>query len=126
MSNGEIVIPPTDLTTATIQAVNLILSQFGLSPLDAILSLFSGKPKFDDTEAVISAYKQSAYWPLHALAADMEIWVKNGAPISDSNPAVQRSFGVAKQGTVESIQQVAGEQPGPGSPGYWTIFSLIQ
>jgi hypothetical protein len=126
MSNGDIVIPPTDLTSATIEAVNLILSQLGLSPLDAILSLFSGKPKFDDTLAVIAAYQQSAYWPLHALASDMQIWVKNGAPISDSNPAVQASFGVAKQGTVESIQQLAGEQPGPGSPGYWTIFALIQ
>jgi hypothetical protein len=126
MSNGDIIIPPTDLTTATIDAVNLILSQLGLSPLDEILSLFSGKGKFDDTNAVIDAYKQSAYWPLHALAADMAIWEKNGAPISDSNPAVQASFGVAKQGTVESIQQLAGEQPGPSSPGYWTIFALIQ
>jgi hypothetical protein len=126
MSNGDIVIPPTDLTSAAIEAVNLILSQLGLSPLDAILSLFSGKPKFDDTNAVIAAYQQSAYWPLHALASDMQIWEKNGAPISDSNPAVQASFGVAKQGTVESIQQLAGEQPGPGSPGYWTIFALIQ
>lgn len=126
MSNGDVIIPPTDLTTAAIEAVNLILSQFGLSPLDQILGLFSGKPKFDDTLAVIAAYNQSAYWPLHALAADMQIWVKNGAPISDSNPAVQASFGAAKQGTVESIQELAGEQPGPNSPGYWTIFALIQ
>ena len=126
MSNGDVIIPPTDLTTATIQAINLILSQFGLSPLDQILGLFSGKPKFDDTLAVIAAYNQSAYWPLHALAADMQIWVKNGAPISDSNPAVQATFGAAKQGTVESIQELAGEQPGPNSPGYWTIFALIQ
>ena len=126
MSNGDFIIPPTDLTTATIQAINLILSQFGLSPLDQILGLFSGKPKFDDTLAVIAAYNQSAYWPLHALAADMQIWVKNGAPISDSNPAVQATFGAAKQGTVESIQELAGEQPGPTSPGYWTIFALIQ
>lgn len=126
MSNGDVTIPPTDLTTAAIQAVDLILSQFGLSPLDVILGLFSGKPKFDDTLAVIAAYNQSAYWPLHALAADMQIWVKNGAPISDSNPAVQATFGAAKQGTVTSIQQLAGEQPGPNSPGYWTIFALIQ
>lgn len=126
MSNGDVIIPPTDLTTATIEAINLILSQFGLSPLDQILGLFSGKPKFDDTLAVIAAYNQSAYWPLHALAADMQIWVKNGAPISDSNPAVQATFGAAKQGTVESIQALSGEQPGPNSPGYWTIFALIQ
>lgn len=124
MSNGDF-IPPTDLTTAAIEAVNLILSELGFSPLDVILGLFSGKPKFDDTLAVIGAYNQSAYWPLHALASNLSIAVKNQAPISDSNPAIQAQFGVWKQGTVTSIQSVAGEQPGPNSPGYWTIFALI-
>lgn len=126
MSNGDIVIPPTDLTSATIEAVNLILSQLGISPLDILEGLFSGRPKFEDTDTVIAAYQQSAYWPLHALAAVMQIWVKNDAPISDSNPQVQASFGAAKQGTVISIQSFAGGQTGPGQPGYWTIFALIE
>jgi hypothetical protein len=126
MSNGDIVIPPTDLTSAAIDAVDLILSQLGISPLDILEGLFAGKPKFEDTDSVIAAYQQSAYWPLHALAAQMQIWVKNGAPISDSNPEVQKSFGVAKQGTVTSIQAFAGGLTGAGQPGYWTIFALIE
>lgn len=118
--------PPVDLTTAAIDAINIILTELNISPLQILLGLFSGRPKFEDTENVIAAYNQSAYWPLHALAADMQIWVKNGAPISDSNPAVQATFGVAKQGTVTSIQSFAGVQQGPSGPGYWTIFQLIE
>jgi hypothetical protein len=126
MSNGDIVVPPTDLTSATIDAVNLILQELGISPLDILEGLFAGKPKFEDTDSVIAAYQQSAYWPLHALAAQMQIWVNNGAPISDSNPQVQASFGVAKQGTVTSIQAFTGGLTGAGQPGYWTIFALIE
>ena len=126
MSNGDIVVPPTDLTTAAIDAVDLILSQLGISPLDILESLFSGKPQLEDTDNVIAAYNQSAYWPLHALASDLQIAANNGAPISDSNPAIQAQFGVWKQGTVTSIQTFAGGQAGPGQPGYWTIFALIE
>jgi len=126
MSNGDIVVPPTDLTTAAIDAVDLILSQLGISPLDILESLFSGKPQLEDTDNVIAAYNQSAYWPLHALASDLQIAANNGAPISDSNHAIQAQFGVWKQGTVTSIQTFAGGQAGPGQPGYWTIFALIE
>lgn len=126
MSNGDIIVPPTDLTTAAIEAVNLILTELHISPLQLLLGLFSGKPKFEDTENVIAAYNQSAYWPLHALASDLSIAVKNGAPISDSNPAIQKQFGVWKQGTVTSIQTFAGGEAGAGQPGYWTIFALIE
>ena len=126
MSNGDIIVPPTDLTTAAIEAVNLILQALGISPLDILESLFSGKPKFEDTDNVIAAYKQSAYWPLHALASDLQIAAKNGAPISDSNPAIQKQFGIWKQGTVTSIQTFAGGEAGAGQPGYWTIFALIE
>ena len=126
MSNGDIVVPPTDLTSAAIDAVNLILSQLGISPLDILESLFSGKPQLEDTDNVIAAYNQSAYWPLHALASDLQIAANNGAPISDSRAAIQAQFGVWKQGTVTSIQTFAGGQAGPGQPGYWTIFALIE
>jgi len=126
MSNGDITIPPTDLTSAAIDAVNLLLSELGISPLDILESLFSGRPKFEDTDNVIAAYNQSAYWPLHALASDLSIAAKNGAPISDSRPAIQAQFGVWKQGTVTSIQTFAGGEAGAGQPGYWTIFALIE
>ena len=126
MSNGDIVVPPTDLTSAAIEAVNLILSELGISPLDILEGLFAGKPKFEDTDAVIAAYNQSAYWPLHALASDLQIAANNGAPISDSRAAIQAQFGVWKQGTVTSIQTFAGGEAGAGQPGYWTIFALIE
>jgi hypothetical protein len=91
-----------------------------------IADLFgSGRPKFQDTNDIIAAYEKSKYWPLHALASDMRIWVKNGAPISDSNPAVQATFSAAKLGTIESIQQLAGWQAGESSPGFWQLQRLI-
>ena len=125
MSNGDVVVPPTDLTTATIEAVNLILSQLGISPLDILLGLFGGKPKNEDTNNVIWAYNMSAYWPLHALAANLAMALRNGAPISDSRPEIQQEFGTWKKGTVESIQGFTGVQQGEGGPGFWTLFSLI-
>jgi hypothetical protein len=126
MAGGDIIIPPYDLTSAAIEAVNLILTELHISPLDILLSLFTGKPKFADTDAVIAAYQQSAYWPLHVLASDLQIAANNGAPISDSNPAIQAQFGAWKQGTVTSIQTFAGGQAGATDPGYWTIFALIE
>ena len=68
----------------------------------------------------------SAYWPLHTLAADLSEMLKNGAPISDSRPEIQAQFGQLKQGTVQSIQSLAGAQPGPSGDGYWQIFNLIE
>jgi hypothetical protein len=119
-------VPPVDLTTTVIEAVNLILQALGISPLDLILGLFSGKPKFEDTDTLIAGYAASQYWPLQALGANLAIAARNGAPISDSNPAIQAQFGVWKQGTVTSIQTLAGVQVGPTGPGYWTIFHLIE
>lgn len=94
--------------------------------IEEILGLFGGgRPKFEDTDAVINAYKESAFWPLHALAADLQIAEKNGAPISDSNPQVQATFSKWKQGTIESLQQLAGHTPGPSGFGYWQLQQLI-
>lgn len=90
-----------------------------------LISMFSGRPKDQDTLAVVDAYNQSAYWPLHSLATNLSVALKNGAPISDSNPTVQATFSQWKQGTIESIQQLAGFQPGAQSPGYWQLQQLI-
>jgi len=90
-----------------------------------IVGMFSGRPQMEDTNNVIWAYNMSAYWPLHALATDLKIAEKNGAPISDSNPAIQAQFSAWKQGTIISIQQVAGWQGGPSDPGYWQLQRLI-
>ena len=62
-------------------------------------------PRTEDTQEVINAYNESAYWPLHALASDLAIALKNGAPISDSRQAIQAQFSAWKLGTIQSIQQ---------------------
>ncbi|MGA8295913.1 MAG: hypothetical protein WB770_02600 [Acidimicrobiales bacterium] len=94
--------------------------------IQEILGLFGGgRPVTQDTDNVIWAYNMSAYEPLHALASDLQEMLKNGAPISDSRPAIQAQFSQLKQGTIESIQQQAGLTPGAGSPGYWQLQQLI-
>ena len=91
-----------------------------------LIGLFSGgRPKFEDTLNVIQAYNKSAYWPLHALASDLQIAMKNGAPISDSRPAIQAQFSAWKLGTIESIQRLAGWQGGETDPGFWQLQNLI-
>ena len=90
-----------------------------------LLGLFGGRPKAQDTDNVIGAYNQSGYWPLHALASDLSIALKNGAPISDSRSHIQAEFSQWKQGTIESIQGYAGWTPGAQSPGYWQLQRMI-
>jgi hypothetical protein len=91
-----------------------------------LIGWFSGgKPVTEDTTNVIWAYNMSAYWPLHALAANLAMALKNGAPISDSRPAIQAQFSTWKQGTIESIQRVAGYQGGENDPGYWQLQQMI-
>lgn len=98
----------------------------GMAIYDIISLLGGGKPKSVDTRNVIRAYNMSAYWPLHALASDLAEMLKNGAPISDSRPAIQAQFGVLKKGTVESLQSLSHAQPGPGGAGFWQYFQLIE
>lgn len=90
-----------------------------------IVAAFEGRPKDLDTVNVIQAYNFSAYWPLHALASNLTIALKNGAPISDSRPEIQSQFSAWKLGTIQSIQQVAGLAPGESSPGFWQLQALI-
>lgn len=92
-----------------------------------IISLFGGgKPVTVDTNNVIRAYNMSAYAPLHLLAADLTEMLRNGAPISDSRSQIQAQFGQLKQGTVTSLQALAGAQQGANGDGYWQFFNLIQ
>src|SRR5258708_9337063 len=117
-------------------AVSLLLAEVPALPLLPFMSLGyavyelvnifgGGKPKFEDTNNVIWAYKKSKYWPLHAFASDLQIAENNGAPISDSNPAVQAQFSAWKLGTIQSIQQLAGWTAGQQSPGFWQLQRLI-
>lgn len=94
--------------------------------IEEIVGLFGGgRPKDEDTNNVIWAYHKSAYWPLQALGTDLAIALKNGAPISDSRPAIQAQFSAWKRGTITSIQTLAGQTPGPTGAGYWQLQELI-
>ena len=85
-----------------------------------VVSLFGGgRPQLQDTDALIAAYNRSAYWPLHSLASDLAIAAKNGAPISESNPAIQAQFSAWKLGTIQSLQSLTGQTPGP--TGAWLL-----
>jgi hypothetical protein len=125
----------TDLETELgIQLISFLETPLPVWPFIAlgyavydILTLFGGgKPVTVDTDNVIQAYNASAYQPLRLLAADLTEMLRNGAPISDSRAAIQAQFGTLKQGTVESLQSLAGAQPGPNGDGYWQFFNLIQ
>jgi hypothetical protein len=118
-------VPPVDLTTAVFDAVNIALQLAGIDPLSLLLGAFSGRPKFEDTYALIAGLNQSAYWPLHALASDLSIAAKNGAPISDSNPAIQTTFAQWKRGAVLSMQGVGQQFQGETGQGFWTLFNLL-
>jgi hypothetical protein len=114
------------LLLADVVAVPLLpFISLGYAVYELVNIFGGGKPKFQDTNNVIAAYNQSAYWPLHALASDLQIAANNGAPISDSNPAIQAQFSAWKLGTIESIQQLAGWPAGQQSPGFWQLQRLI-
>ena len=54
-------VPPVDLTTAVIDAVNIALQLAGIDPLSILLGAFSGRPKFEDTDNLIAGLNMSAY-----------------------------------------------------------------
>jgi hypothetical protein len=118
-------VPPVDLTTAVIDAVNIALQLAGIDPLSILLGAFSGRPKFEDTDNLIAGLNMSAYWPLKALAANFAMAARNGAPISDSNPAIQATFSQWEQGSVITMQALGHQVQGETGQGYWTLFNLL-
>ena len=87
LTNNQSFITAQQLESA---AVSEIASQLGLMRLGAeafgplapfiwagtaiydIVSMFGGgRPKFEDTDNVINAYRNSAYWPMQALGRDL-------------------------------------------------------
>src|SRR5258708_10351557 len=69
-----------------VQATLILLQQLGLipdlNPLDYIISAFDGKPKLEDTELAALRLQHSPWWPLQALGNNLQIWVRNGVPLS--------------------------------------------
>jgi len=94
-----------------------------LGPLDP--SFWEGKPVATDTDNVIQAFNKSAYYPLQALGINFAIALKNGAPLSDSRPAVQQQFTAWIEGTVNSILALAGQPVEQNQP-WWFLHNLIR
>src|SRR5579864_9398512 len=118
-------VPPVDLTTVVYDLVSIGLQLAGIDPLSLILGLFAGRPKFEDTDLLIAGLRTSQQWPLRALADNLEMAARNGAPISDSNPAVQETFRTWKHGTVITLQALGQQFQGETGQGYWTLAKLL-
>ena len=70
-------------------------------------SLFAGRPKMLDTQLAAARLGASPWWPLRALAANLGIWVRNGVPLSTSNPKYQAQLSGWKHGTDVSLMALA-------------------
>lgn len=91
-----------DLTTVNLPGIGQILyadclaaggSVFGCSPLGELVSffggLFSGVPKMLKTIEAQARLAQSVLPPFKQLAANLEIWVRNGVPLSTGDPKLR-------------------------------------
>lgn len=54
-----------------------------------IAGLFGGRPKFLDTAQAIARLRASGLWQFQALANNLEVWLRNGVPLSTSDPQLQ-------------------------------------
>lgn len=105
-------VPAIDLDPylASVQATLLLLQQLGLipdlNPLDYIISAFGGKPKLEDTELAALRLQASPWWPLRALGNNLQIWVRNGVPLSTGIAADRQELSQWIQGTIDSIEPI--------------------
>jgi hypothetical protein len=95
---------------ASVEAVLLALQAAGLipdlDPLDYIISAFDGKPKLEDTELAALRLQASPWWPLRALGNNLQIWVRNGVPLSTGIAADRQELSQWIQGTIDSIEPI--------------------
>jgi hypothetical protein len=105
-------VPTIDLDPylLSVQATLLLLQQLGLipdlNPLDYIISAFDGKPKLEDTELAALRLQVSPWWPLRALGNNLQIWVRNGVPLSTGIVADRQELSHWIQGTIDSIEPI--------------------
>lgn len=95
---------------AGVQALLFALQEAGLipdlNPLDYIISAFDGKPKLEDTELAALRLQTSPWWPLKALGTNLQIWVKNGVPLSTGIAAYRAQLSEWIRGTIDSIEPI--------------------
>lgn len=75
-----------------------------------LAGFFSGKPKLEDTQQAIQRLMQSGLWQFQALARNLQIWLKNGVPLSTSNPQLQAQLRGWIHGALSSLGLTASQQ----------------
>jgi hypothetical protein len=90
-------------TLEALQAAGLIPD---LNPLDYIIGAFDGRPKLLDTELAALRLQSSPWWPLRALGNNLQIWVKNGVPLSTGIAADRLELTQWIQGTIDSLEPI--------------------
>jgi hypothetical protein len=114
-------IPTIDLDPylLAVQATLQLLQQLGLipdlNPLDYIIGAFDGKPKLEDTELAALRLQSSPWWPLQALGNNLQIWVRNGVPLSTGIAADRLELSHWIQGTMDSIEPIVYNRFDPAS-----------
>ena len=105
-------VPTIDLDPylAGVQALLFALQEAGLipdlNPLDYIIAAFDGKPKLEDTELAALRLQVSPWWPLKALGTNLQIWVKNGVPLSTGIAAYRAQLSEWIRGTIDSLEPI--------------------
>jgi hypothetical protein len=77
-----------------------------LDPLAYIFSAFDGKPKLEDTELAALRLQASPWWPLKALGTNLQIWVRNGVPLSTGIAAYRAQLSEWIRGTIDSLEPI--------------------
>jgi hypothetical protein len=107
---ADVPIIDLDPYLASVEAVLQALQAAGLipnlDPLDYIISAFDGKPKLEDTELAALRLQSSPWWPLRALGNNLQIWVRNGVPLSTGIAADRQELSQWIQGTIDSIEPI--------------------
>lgn len=119
MSNGDIPVVDLDPYLLAVQATLFALQQAGLipdlNPLDYIISAFDGKPKLEDTELAALRLQASPWWPLQALGNNLQIWVRNGVPLSTGDVQLRQQLSQWIHGTMDSIEPIVFNRFDPAS-----------
>ncbi len=114
---------PTEITSLGITSAATAIGSLALGalaiPLDIynvvqeLQSLFSGKPKLQDTAQAVVRLAQSHNPAVQQLARNLVIYLRNGVPLSTSNPAQQAQLRDWIAGTISTIGQELGTSLNP-------------
>jgi hypothetical protein len=81
---------------------------FDIASLTGLIPSFAGKPKLLDSVQGIQRLAQSRLPEIQQLASNLAIYVKNGVPLSTSNPAQQSQIRAWIGGAINTLLQQRG------------------